>query len=514
MISNRTIEHQRIKNIIMLTILRTFLCLVLFFVAMLRANADQPHPTVKTKIAIKLSRQVKADSLQLFVFGHSYVEGLPTIAQSDVLIITEPVVNGLCHFLLDLEATPHYYLVKENRGSLIESEHRIIDKNIITGGDDIHIQIDDVGIGFSGRGARKMTMFNELPTWSNHMRDSVSRELNIPTYSNKELGFVYHYFERSKQLSKLWIKTMIAERELYADAEYQFLLVEGVGYIQYSPIFVTGIKALINKSFNSDEMIQILNVMEHSLIDLRGQIVDSILAQSDNWIKFVNSWVDLSQKLRTGNSFSKYEYLKQHYSGSIRDKLITRYLISTSKHIADVDSLSQDFMGIIQNEYYKNLISQSVSSRRKGEKAKDFSLLDQYGNSVKLSDFYGKVVFLDFWFPGCIPCVRYFDETISYAEESFKNNLDVVFLSVCIKGGKEKWLDALKTNKYSSPRAINLFTGEAEWNHPIIIDYAITSAPTPILIDRNGRFFSTNSNELGRGDKENLIDTISKCLEQ
>src|SRR5690606_20029243 len=117
-------------------------------------------------------------------------------------------------------------------------------------------------------------------------------------------------------------------------------------------------------------------------------------------------------------------------------------------------------------ESYTELLSKVMYGRTKGKKAKAFSLFDEYGNSIKLSDFHGKVVFLDFWFPGCIPCMRYFAETISYAEEKFKDNLDVLFISVGICSDKVKWLDALQTNKYSSSAAINLFTGQAGWNHP------------------------------------------------
>ena len=498
----------------MLLIQKTFSCLASFLIGILSGIAGQQRPSMNTEITVKLSRQVKSDSLQLIVFGHTYIEGLPTIPQLDILTVTEPITNGSCHFFVNLDTAPHYYLIKENRGSLIESEHIVLPKNIITGGDNFQIKVGNNSIDFHGKGARKMTTFDQLPTWYSHVRDSISKEIDVPAYSNKELAYVYHYFERSNQLSKLWMKRIAREKALYSEAEYQLLLAEGVGYIQYPSIFATGVKALLNQSFNSDEMNQIANLMEQKIVGLEDQVPDGILARSDNWIKFMDRSMSVYQKLKHGSSFAKYEHLKGNYSGQIRDKLTMLYLIKNAKYVANMDSLSQDFMGMTQNEPYKDLLLQVIHGRTKGKKAKDFSLFDQYDNSVKLSDFYGKVVFLDFWFPGCVPCIQYFAETISHAEEKFKGNPNVVFISVGIHGNKAKWLDALQTNKYSSPAAINLFTGEAGWNHPVVTDYAITSAPTPIMIDQNGHIFSTNSNELGRGDKEKLINAINNCLAQ
>ncbi|GEM_PF-4276365 len=498
----------------MLQIKRMLSCLTLFFSGTLSGIAGQQYPTIKTTITVKLPQQTKSDSLQLIVFGHSYLEGLPTIHQVDMLTATEPVADGICSFVVDLGATPHYYLIKENQGSLIESQHIVLRKNILTGGDDVYIQIGDSTLDFSGKGARKMVRFNELPVWCSRARDSISQEINVPAFANNELAYVYHYFERSNRLSRLWRNRISEERHLYSDAEYQLLLADGVSYIQNSPIFAVEVKALLNKSFSSDEIGQITNLMDQKIVDLRDCVSESVLARSDNWIKFMDKWISLDQELKHGDSFSKYDHLKNNYSGCIRGKLTMLYLIKNAKYIANVDSLAQDFMGTSQDESYTELLSQVMYGRTKGKKAREFSLFDQYGNTVKLSDFYSKIVFLDFWFPGCLPCMQYFAETISYAEEKFKDNPDVVFISVGIHSNNGKWLDALKTNKYSSPSAINLFTGEAGWNHPVIKDYVITSAPTPVLIDRSGHIFSTNSNELGRGDKEKLIDIISNCLAQ
>src|SRR5690606_9710861 len=146
-----------------------------------------------------------------------------------------------------------------------------------------HIQIGDSTFDFLGKGARKMAIFKELPEWSSRVRDAVDKEIVAPAFSNKELTYVYHYFERSNQLSKLWMKRIADERNRFSDAEYQLLLADGVSYIQNSPIFAVEVKALINKLFSSDEIDLIINLMDQKIVDMRNCVTESILARSDNW---------------------------------------------------------------------------------------------------------------------------------------------------------------------------------------------------------------------------------------
>ena len=46
----------------------------------------------------------------------------------------------------------------------------------------------------------------------------------------------------------------------------------------------------------------------------------------------------------------------------------------------------------------------SAHSVQTGAVAPDFSLVDLNGETVTLEQFKGKVVFLDFWAPWCVPC--------------------------------------------------------------------------------------------------------------
>ncbi|WP_131035520.1 cytochrome c biogenesis protein/redoxin, partial [Clostridioides difficile] len=89
-------------------------------------------------------------------------------------------------------------------------------------------------------------------------------------------------------------------------------------------------------------------------------------------------------------------------------------------------------------------------------KSIDFTLTDQYGKTHKLSDYEGKVVFLNFWATWCPPC----KEEMPYIEQLYKdynkNNDDVVILGVASpnlgrEGSREHVVNFLKDQGYTFP---------------------------------------------------------------
>ncbi len=65
-----------------------------------------------------------------------------------------------------------------------------------------------------------------------------------------------------------------------------------------------------------------------------------------------------------------------------------------------------------------------------GTPAPDFSAKGKDGSPIKLSDFKGKVVVLDFWASWCGPCMNSMPHTQSVADKLQKEGLPVVFLAV------------------------------------------------------------------------------------
>ena len=136
--------------------------------------------------------------------------------------------------------------------------------------------------------------------------------------------------------------------------------------------------------------------------------------------------------------------------------------------------------------------STSSSSETKATQAFNFTAMDKDGKTVKLSDFKGKKVYINMWASWCGPCMREIPE-LEKVYQKYKNNKDIVFLSMTSPNDTEfknqspqdKSKDViLKKAKELGATYPVLF----DVNDRFIINYAIRSFPTHILINSDGTF--------------------------
>lgn len=135
-------------------------------------------------------------------------------------------------------------------------------------------------------------------------------------------------------------------------------------------------------------------------------------------------------------------------------------------------------------------------------KAPDFTVLDSDGNSVKLSDFQGKPVILNFWASWCGPCkseMPDFDE--AYAEYGG----DIHFVMVNLTDGMRETMDGAKSfiegEGYSFPIYFDTETEAA-------IAYGAYSIPVTYFIDAEGNLIAQGMGALDRATLQQGIDMI------
>lgn len=141
--------------------------------------------------------------------------------------------------------------------------------------------------------------------------------------------------------------------------------------------------------------------------------------------------------------------------------------------------------------------------------AVDFTLTDQYGITHSLSDYKGKIIFLNFWATWCPPCrAELPDIQEIYEDSQQEENDDLVVLGIAAPNyGSEKDEEGIKK-----------FLTENGYTYPVLMDtkaelfetYGIYSFPTTFMIDREGNVFGYVSGQLTKDQMLSIIEQTKK----
>ncbi|GAB4049089.1 TlpA family protein disulfide reductase [Spirosoma litoris] len=158
-------------------------------------------------------------------------------------------------------------------------------------------------------------------------------------------------------------------------------------------------------------------------------------------------------------------------------------------------------------EQNKRLIKNFKAALSKGKPAFDFSLPDSTGKQIRLSDYRGKVIYLDFWAHWCGACMEEM-ERLKNGEKRLKNHSDLALLYVSVDKpkDKDKWINSLRKHKFMGVHLLANSTDERSLSR----SYGINALPTKFIIDRNGNFYATY---LPYGeDEESIIRLLENAL--
>lgn len=235
-----------------------------------------------------------------------------------------------------------------------------------------------------------------------------------------------------------------------------------------------------------------------------------------NYLRFtspINRLVRAAKVNSPTNYIFKDYYMAKASLGStlIEDWFITNIIMFGFDYsrFKDVEELYNYYLPQAKTPYFKKALEEKYALAKQlkpGVQAPDFSLTDDQGKTIKLSDFKGKVVYIDFWGVNCGPCIYDIDNYEAKLHNKYK---DVVFMNICVDSGDKIWKNAIQEHKLTG---VNLIA-EGWTKNPVCKTYGINGIPHYLIINKDGTIANNNAprmNELVGIGKNELDMALEK----
>ncbi len=480
-------------------------CCLVFLLLGNNAKAIKNEIHIKGKIDSSLIKMHGADQLLIKVFN-------PTNFFLNNEEVTSVMINKDRSFEVSIKSpTPLVYLsfsfLNKNIGnrsipiSFYSNGVPTLDEfYLFESGDEMRVDINRYGEPwFNGLNSDKLRCQRLIYAVKENHKSVSNRAFYLFQENNFKafLDLGHTYLNTTLELR---LKILSSFKGKFSDKIYNLIYLDAVSSPKYEELH-----SLILPTITQDGTQKTIEYISELKLYFDRHINNDTIEFSDSQLKlnspkyleyvFEKEWLKYklaTMALEKGDSFHGiYNILNSKYTGDIRERLIlicikrlNSFYATEIKNFFDQKKWSKNY----SNEFLSNLDKWKI---KQYSSAFPFELQDAHGKVHKLADFKGKVLVIDFWFTGCGIC-KELNSIMHSVIEKYKNNSDVVFMTISTDYDKTQWIKSIATGEFTSRSSINLFTNGLGVSHPIINYYGFQGAPQQLIIDKNGQIISTH----------------------
>jgi len=443
--------------------------------------------------------------------------------KSSIIEVTVPIVKGRFKIILpDIGQGTYFDIV--GAGFKSKSMGPIVEKYLIESGDSVHVDFQIGVVKYSGKSGIKLKCQNDIGSIKSFAWKKPADAFKYRKMDSWDVNYLKYRIEQIDSLYNLKFNSLSSYRNKLPAGFYSRLYVDLS--LEKAARFYSDVLRFIRVAKNKDRVDSLIlfynsftkpvmyrNETEAELVSISRKFDESV------WNKFQCDIIYSNYKLGVheidnADFFQIIGKIRDEYKGSIRERLVVSacyvgYTYITYKGTEDEYELLNECIYDTKSQFFKDVLVEFADANTKGRSVLNFELPDPAGDIVRLSDFKGKVVFIDFWYTGCTACAKYYKQIVSKVEERFIKDTSVVFITISPDKDWGKWLASVESNTYTSKRVVNLNAGKGEY---IMKKYQVTGFPRPYLLDRDLKIYSANRGELW--DEEKLVALIKAALSE
>lgn len=227
-------------------------------------------------------------------------------------------------------------------------------------------------------------------------------------------------------------------------------------------------KEFVEDSLQSDFTKRIANKSENEIEVLRSEYMSAYRNSMNFYTKEAVKFAE------------KYNNLAGFYAVSTLDPELAE-----SELIAYSEKIKEQFKDNAMVNQFREEI-EKLKRLAVGQVAPEIEAYTTNNKAVKLSEYRGKYVLVDFWASWCMPC-RKENPNLVRLYNTYKNQ-GFEILGVSLDNNPGSWMRAIEEDKLTWTNISDL----KAWSSDVIIDYRIKAIPSSVVLDPEGKIIAKN----------------------